>query len=186
MARDHDDDDVIVINEDDVADESPDENGSPADSAGAPARDDTIHGDAASGAGRAPDEHPAASDPYSDNPVTPIRPGLATQGTEQAFPGPGTESGPAASPAAASPAPAANENWPQIQALFVDDPHSAVRQAADVASGAAAALVAAVKNREQTLRDGWQADATGTEELRTALREYRQLASRLSTWSRGL
>jgi hypothetical protein len=81
---------------------------------------------------------------------------------------------------------APDSSWPQIQSLFVDDPHAAVRQAADVAGGALAALVAAARNREQTLRDSWRSDSTGTEELRTALRDYRDLAGRLSALSRDL
>ena len=89
-----------------------------------------------------------------------------------------------ATPAASEAAP--DSSWPQIQSLFVDDPHAAVRQAADVAGGALAALVAAARNREQTLRDSWQADSTGTEELRTALRDYRDLAGRLSALSKDL
>lgn len=87
----------------------------------------------------------------------------------------------ATSHAPAAPAPAgAQGNWPQIQALFVDDPRSAVRQAADVMTGAMTALVAAARNREQALQDTWQPDSTGTEELRTALREYRDLSARIS------
>jgi hypothetical protein len=81
---------------------------------------------------------------------------------------------------------APDSSWPQIQSLFVDDPHAAVQQAADVAGGALAALVAAANNREQTLRDSWQGDAIGTEDLRTALRDYRDLAGRLSTVAKDL
>jgi hypothetical protein len=79
-----------------------------------------------------------------------------------------------------------DSQWPQIQSLFVDDPQSAVRQAADVTEGAVAALVAAAKNREQTMRDAWQSDSTGTEDLRTALRGYRDLAGRLSALAQEL
>jgi hypothetical protein len=97
---------------------------------------------------------------------------------------------PAATSAATPETPAASStpdaDWPQIQSLFVDDPHAAVKQAADVAGGALAALVAAANNREQTLRDSWQGDSTGTEDLRTALRDYRELAGRLSTLSKDL
>ncbi len=75
---------------------------------------------------------------------------------------------------------AGGDPWPEIQARFVDDPRSAVEQAAEVTTGALTALMAAARNREQTLRDGWDADATGTEELRTSLRDYRELAQRLS------
>jgi hypothetical protein len=72
-------------------------------------------------------------------------------------------------------------NWPEIQSLFVDDPHRAVEQAAQVTSSALAALTAAAKNREQSLRDGWSSGQPGTEDLRTTLQNYRELARRLST-----
>ena len=100
---------------------------------------------------------------------------------------PASPASPAATAATSAAAPAADDSsWPQIQSLFVDDPQSAVRQAADVAGGALAALVAAAKNREQSMRDAWQSDSTGTEDLRTALRGYRDLAGRLSALSRDL
>jgi hypothetical protein len=110
-------------------------------------------------------------------------------GSGSAIPMPGSSTAPAASATpAATPAVGAtpDSNWPQIQSLFVDDPLAAVQQAADVVGGALAALTAAANNREQTLRGGWQGAGTGTEELRTALREYRDLAGRLSTLAQDL
>jgi hypothetical protein len=113
-------------------------------------------------------------------------------GNGPAIPMPGSSATSAVSAtSAASGGPAAGDaspdsSWPQIQSLFVDDPHAAVQQAADVAGGALAALVAAANNREQTLRDSWQGDAIGTEDLRTALRDYRDLAGRLSTVAKDL
>jgi hypothetical protein len=83
---------------------------------------------------------------------------------------------------AASSAPttaAAGGNWPEIQALFVDDPLAAVTAAAQVAGGALNGLMAAAKDREQMLRGGWEGDETGTEKLRVALRDYRELTERL-------
>jgi hypothetical protein len=135
-----------------------------------------------------PDAHPATE------PVTMTGSSHGTgNGTGSAIPMPGSSAAPVASapPAAAAATPAASgatpdSNWPQIQALFVDDPLAAVQQAADVVGGALAALTAAANNREQTLRGGWQGDGTGTEDLRTALREYRDLAGRLSTLAQDL
>jgi hypothetical protein len=106
--------------------------------------------------------------------------------TGSAIPLPGAEAASTVTPAAPAATAVPESNWPQIQSLFVDDPQAAVRQAADVVGGALAALVAAANNREQTLRDSWQGDATGTEELRTALRDYRDLAGRLSTVAQDL
>jgi hypothetical protein len=140
-----------------------------------------------------PDAHPATE------PVIPASSADATgtvNGNGSAIPMPGSAAAPAASttpadgitpPGTPADTPAAADgNWPQIQALFVDDPLAAVQQAADVVGGAMAALTAAANNREQTLRGGWQGDRPGTEDLRTALREYRDLAGRLSTLARDL
>ena len=107
-------------------------------------------------------------------------------GTGSAIPMPGSSAVPAASATPAASGAAPDSNWPQIQALFVDDPLAAVQQAADVVGGALAALTAAANNREQTLRGGWEGAGTGTEDLRTALREYRDLAGRLSTLAQDL
>lgn len=107
-------------------------------------------------------------------------------GTGSAIPMPGSSAAPAASATPAASGAAPDSNWPQIQALFVDDPLAAVQQAADVVGGALAALTAAANNREQTLRGGWEGTGTGTEDLRTALREYRDLAGRLSTLAQDL
>jgi hypothetical protein len=99
-------------------------------------------------------------------------------------------SGPISQPAASASASAAagitvrpDENWSEIQSMFVDDPRSAVERAAEVTRSALNALVAAAKDREQALSQNWQADGTGTEELRTSLQHYRDLANRLSRLS---
>jgi hypothetical protein len=188
MAHDHSDDDVIVISEDEARHSYENAPVDPADSA---AGDEL----AASDPDADPDGHPATE------PVTPASSadgaGTGTvNGNGSAIPMPGSAAAPAASttpadgivpPGAPSDTPAVSDgNWPQIQALFVDDPLAAVQQAADVVGGAMAALTAAATNREQTLRGGWQGDRTGTEDLRTALREYRDLAARLSTLARDL
>jgi hypothetical protein len=91
------------------------------------------------------------------------------------------------SPAATSSAPQSdNGSWPEIQSMFVDDPRSAVERAAEVTGAALAALVAAAKDREQSLRSDWDGDGTGTEELRTSLQHYRELATRLTGLSQEL
>lgn len=84
----------------------------------------------------------------------------------------------------------AEDSWPEIQSLFVDDPRTAVERAAQVTTGALTALTAAVRNSEQSLRDTWQGDQVGskagTEELRIALQGYRELANRLAVMARDL
>jgi hypothetical protein len=85
----------------------------------------------------------------------------------------------------ATPEPASDSPWPGIQSMFVDDPRRAVEQAAQVTSTALADLITAAKEQERTLRSDWQPDRTGTEELRVALRGYRDLAARIASLTRG-
>lgn len=80
---------------------------------------------------------------------------------------------------------ASDSPWPAIQSMFVDDPRRAVEQAAKVTSTALADLITAAKEQERTLRSDWQPDRTGTEELRVALRGYRDLAGRIASLTRG-
>lgn len=72
---------------------------------------------------------------------------------------------------------------------FVDGPRSAVEEADQVLEEAAARFTEAVKERRRTLRGSWQTGDSGgagkavsaadTEQLRLALRDYRELAERL-------
>lgn len=80
--------------------------------------------------------------------------------------------------------PAVDNPWPEIQSMFVDDPRSAVERSAKVASTALADLITAARQVEQTLRGDWSRDHTGTEELRVALRGYRDLTARIATLTR--
>ncbi|MFC7219438.1 hypothetical protein ACFQLX_14845 [Streptomyces polyrhachis] len=64
---------------------------------------------------------------------------------------------------------------------FVDDPRSAVEEAGALLDDLADRIHAALAERRSALRTSWQ-DADGdsaTEDLRTALRSYRDLAERL-------
>jgi hypothetical protein len=192
------DDDVIVISSDDVRsseDEASDEAGGLAhgwfDQRNGDGPADGLAADyavGASGVATPVDEEPGPGEtPAEDTLVQPADAIDPESGTAEAAESEGALPAQAdtAEPIAAHPATAENpvmsadSNWPQIQALFVDDPRSAVRQASDVASGAVAALVAAAKNREQAMQ-GWDDESTGTEELRSALRQYRDLANQVS------
>ncbi len=100
-----------------------------------------------------------------------------------------TEEVPQAPPAAA-PAPVADtpdttpaaalaeQQWPGIQALFVDDPRGAVERAAAAASEVAASLIATLEREQTELRASWQQEAD-TEQLRTALQRYRAFCGRV-------
>jgi hypothetical protein len=112
-----------------------------------------------------------------------------------------------ATPAAASPAvtPAAGPDldqpllredaellarWQRVQAGFIDDPHAAVADAADLIEQAGQALVEALRQRQHQMRTMWDRDpANGaaapggagpdTEQLRQVMRRYRALFSQL-------
>jgi hypothetical protein len=85
------------------------------------------------------------------------------------------------SPSAAAPGPT---RWHEIQAMFVDDPRSAVEQAAGLAGSSAEALVTSVQERQRALTSAWQGDDTSTEELRIALQHYRTFWNSLEEFAR--
>jgi hypothetical protein len=74
--------------------------------------------------------------------------------------------------------------WPDIQAMFVDDPRASVEQAAGLVDDCVEALVVSVKERQHALLSDWQGAGTDTEQLRTALQRYRAFWSRLEDFSR--
>jgi hypothetical protein len=72
----------------------------------------------------------------------------------------------------------AGQQWPAIQAMFVDDPKGSVERAAAAADEVAKAFVASLQREQTALRAAWEKDTT-TEDLRTALQQYRAFCSRL-------
>jgi hypothetical protein len=106
--------------------------------------------------------------------------------------GTGTDVGRARPPGSEAPLLAHEESQELEQRLtqavgrFVDGPRDAVAEADRVLEEIAARFTEAVTRRRRTLRSTWQnsddGDATGTadtEQLRLALRDYRELAQRL-------
>jgi hypothetical protein len=79
-----------------------------------------------------------------------------------------------------------DERWHDIQAMFVDDPRSAVELAAGLADDSAETVTASVRERQQALLSAWQHDDAGTEELRIALRRYREFWNHLRDFPREL
>jgi len=71
------------------------------------------------------------------------------------------------------------QRWREIQANFVDDPHETVREADQLADEVVNSLTTALTARKHSLDERWQADKENTEELRLALRGYRELLDRL-------
>jgi hypothetical protein len=74
--------------------------------------------------------------------------------------------------------------WPEIQAMFVDDPRASVQLAAGLLDDSADALVVSLKEQQHSLLRAWQGDGAGTEELRTTVQQYRTLWNRLEEFSR--
>ena len=94
---------------------------------------------------------------------------------------------PASAPVADTPdttpaAALAEQQWPSIQSMFVDDPRGAVERAAAAAGEVAASLIAALEREQAELRSSWQQNAD-TEQLRTALQRYRAFCGRLEGMS---
>ncbi|MEW1995410.1 hypothetical protein ACFWFH_00920 [Streptomyces coelicoflavus] len=138
------------------------------------------------------------------DPRTPPGPGTAVDPTPNSGAAPGTRAGGDAATAAvartaagATPAttpallpPGASERLGErlhhAVAGFVDAPRASVEEADRVLEEVAAAFTDAVAHRRQTLRTSWHepgeggdATSTDTEQLRLALRDYRELADRL-------
>lgn len=74
----------------------------------------------------------------------------------------------------------------RLAAGFVDEPRTAVEQADHVLEEIAGRFEEAVERRRRTLRRSWEASEdrgpgsdADTEQLRLALRDYRELAGRL-------
>ncbi|MFD7467648.1 hypothetical protein [Streptomyces tendae] len=127
---------------------------------------------------------------------TPARPGSAPEPGSTREPGEAAEAPSAVTPAgaagAAGPLLAAGESDRLGRRLhhavtgFVDAPQASVEEADRVLEEISARFTDAVAHRRRTLRSSWQeagpdggAPSTDTEQLRLALRDYRELADRL-------
>jgi hypothetical protein len=139
----------------------------------------------------AADAGPLDASPVETSPVdastvdaSPAGAGTAGAGTAASTPvGAGTPAASASEPASANgdgvPAAAlAGQQWPEIQAMFVDDPKGSVERAAAAADEVAKAFVASLQREQTALRAAWENDTT-TEDLRTALQQYRAFCGRL-------
>jgi hypothetical protein len=141
----------------------------------------------AGGADPAPLVMPPRSAPVEES-ITDDPAGPAADAAGSTAPGvpgaPVATSSPATSgaPAAGGPGiPAAalsEQQWPAIQAMFVDDPKGSVQRAAAAADEVVKALVASIEREQAALNTAWENDAS-TEDLRTALQQYRAFCGRL-------
>jgi hypothetical protein len=73
--------------------------------------------------------------------------------------------------------------WSEIKAMFVDDPGESVKRASGMVERALEHLMSSVRKRQDSLASWQTHDATGTEELRNALRGYQSLFDQLDGMS---
>ncbi|GAA3148184.1 hypothetical protein GCM10020001_084420 [Nonomuraea salmonea] len=70
--------------------------------------------------------------------------------------------------------------WRDLQASFVDDPGEAVRRADGLVGEVVESLTSSLTSRTEALRGRWKdAGEAETEQLRLALRDYRNVLERL-------
>jgi hypothetical protein len=67
--------------------------------------------------------------------------------------------------------------------MFVDDPRASVELAAGLVNDSVEAFVTSVKNRQSSLQSAWEGNDADTEQLRTALQQYRIFSRRLDDFS---
>ena len=76
--------------------------------------------------------------------------------------------------------------WHEIQAMFVDDPRSSAEMAAGLVDESVQALVASVREQQDSLLAAWHGENAGTEELRSAVQHYRAFGGRLADFTREI
>ncbi len=96
---------------------------------------------------------------------------------------PDAEPGSVPESSAASAAASMSTRWHEILAMFVDDPRASAESAAGLIDESVQALVASVREQQDSLLAAWQGEDAGTEELRTVVRHYRAFANRLADFS---
>jgi hypothetical protein len=74
--------------------------------------------------------------------------------------------------------------WHEIAAMFVDDPRGCAELAATVVDDSIQALVAFVREQQDSMHASWHGEDAGTDELRTAVQRYRAFGTRLADFSR--
>jgi hypothetical protein len=76
--------------------------------------------------------------------------------------------------------------WHEIQAMFVDNPRASAEMAARLVEDSVQALVAGVREEQDSLLAAWHGDNAGTEELRAAVQHYRTFGDRLAAFTREI
>jgi hypothetical protein len=137
---------------------------------------DPVAGEPGAGAAAGPGEQGAGADdvvvvePVSARDVSQVGDGTAASNVN------GSLAGTAGAASSAA-------EWSEIKALFVDDPSDSVQRASALVERAVQGFMASLRQRQDSLRTWHEGDAAGTEELRTALRGYRNLLDQLEQMS---
>jgi hypothetical protein len=177
------DEDVVVIDSYDAADDGDPDTPEHRDpqprtiwSAGAPRPAEATPEEPIAGAAA------EAVGPEATDPKTPIDESAASNGTANDSPALGNSVPETVVPATGAPGAGAGQ-WSEIKAMFVDDPGESVKRASGMVERAMENLMSTVRERHESLAS-WQAnDASGTEELRNALRGYQNLFDQLDGMS---
>ncbi|MGW4798387.1 hypothetical protein ACWEPC_38825 [Nonomuraea sp. NPDC004297] len=69
--------------------------------------------------------------------------------------------------------------WRDLQSCFVDDPGQAVQRADGLVGEVVESLTSTLSSRTNALRDRWKSTDADTEQLRLALRDYRNVLEQL-------
>jgi hypothetical protein len=116
-----------------------------------------------------------AEAPVVAEPLDEAQEPVVTEAQEPAGTGTGQPAAPAIAP----------QRWSEILASFVDDPRGSVKMAADAVDEAIDEFVNSLRARQRALAATWQGAEGDTEQLRTALREYRRLGQRVQQLDLG-
>ncbi len=84
---------------------------------------------------------------------------------------------------AASATASLSARWHEILAMFVDDPRTSAEMAAGLVDDSVQALVASVREQQDSLLAAWHGEDAGTEELRAAVQHYRAFGGRLADFT---
>ncbi len=74
--------------------------------------------------------------------------------------------------------------WHEIAAMFVDDPRACAEMAAGLVDDSIQALIAFAREQQESMLATWHREDAATEELRTAVQQYRAFGTRLADFTR--
>ena len=149
----------------------------------------------------AADEDPAVVDPAEENlptanPAEPAEPtgpaiGVVSAGDTQPPAQATASTGMTSTGITSTGVNGTDERWHDIVAGFIDDPRGSVSEAAELVEAEVTSLIALLSRRRDTLGGTWQtgqASETGsvTEDLRLAIRGYREFSSQLAASVKAL